>query len=324
MPLLIAGIDEAGYGPMLGPLCVGLCVVRLDAWAHGDPPPDLWDLLARAVARSSKDAAGRIPIADSKELKLPNDGKRHPLTHLERGVLAVARTVGLDARDDLALFDRLGVELDDHDCYAGPSIPLPAASDPALLAIAANTLAGACAAAGVRFERLACLAVPEARFNQIVSDERSKAQATLWALGQHIRAVARQWGGQHAWVVCDRLGGRTAYADSLRRELPGLDVDTVEESPHRSVYRVHHPAGGPPMVVTFRTAGEKAQLPVALASMTAKYVRELAMARFNRHWSARMPELKPTAGYVQDARRWLEDARPLLTDDDRRRLIRRA
>lgn len=323
MPLLIAGIDEAGYGPMLGPLCVGLTALRLDAWAPGDRPPDLWALLSAGVARSPKDAAGRIPIADSKELKLPNDGKRHPLTHLERGVLAVALAMGLDARDDLALFEWLGVELDDHDCYAGPSRPLPESFDPAQRAIAANQLAGACAAAGVRFEHLACLTVHETRFNQIVTDERSKARATLWAIGRHLRAIDERWGGENAWVVCDRLGGRTAYAEVLRHELPQRRIEIVEESPHRSVYRAHAPSGAV-LAVTFKTEGEKAQLPVALASMTAKYVRELAMARFNRHWSARMPELKPTAGYVQDARRWLDDARPILTDDDRRRLIRRA
>ena len=53
-------------------------------------------------------------------------------------------------------------------------------------------------------------------------------------------------------------------------------------------------------------------MPVALASMTAKYVRELAMAAFNAHWTTLAPELRPTAGYPLDARRWRGDAAAAL------------
>ena len=52
--------------------------------------------------------------------------------------------------------------------------------------------------------------------------------------------------------------------------------------------------------IRFRTKGE-AELPVALASMTAKYHRELAMRAFNDYWCRQVPGLKPTAGYPQDA-----------------------
>jgi hypothetical protein len=47
---------------------------------------------------------------------------------------------------------------------------------------------------------------------------------------------------------------------------------------------------------------------VALASMTAKYVRELAMHAFNTFWSERVPGLAATAGYPVDAKRWLAEA----------------
>ena len=57
---------------------------------------------------------------------------------------------------------------------------------------------------------------------------------------------------------------------------------------------------------------ERQHLPVALASMTAKYVRELFMLRFNRFFSRAVPELRPTAGYVTDARRFLSDVQPVI------------
>jgi hypothetical protein len=52
-------------------------------------------------------------------------------------------------------------------------------------------------------------------------------------------------------------------------------------------------------------------LPVALGSMLSKYLRELHMILFNRYWCERRPDLKPTAGYSVDARRFLEDIAPL-------------
>ena len=49
----------------------------------------------------------------------------------------------------------------------------------------------------------------------------------------------------------------------------------------------------------FRTKGEEF-LPTALASMTAKYLRELSMRAFNEFWCARVTGLRPTAGYPMD------------------------
>jgi ribonuclease HII len=51
---------------------------------------------------------------------------------------------------------------------------------------------------------------------------------------------------------------------------------------------------------------------VALASMISKYVRELLMREFNRFWQAHVPGLKPTAGYPQDAVRYIDAIRPAM------------
>ena len=54
--------------------------------------------------------------------------------------------------------------------------------------------------------------------------------------------------------------------------------------------------------------GGESRAPVALASMAAKYVRELSMQAFNAFWADRLPGLRPTAGYPTDALRWRHDA----------------
>ena len=102
-------------------------------------------------------------------------------------------------------------------------------------------------------------------------------------------------------ITCDKHGGRNRYAALLQHHFPDHWIDTMEESRPRSRYR-----WGPsqsPTEICFRTQGE-AELPVALASMMAKYHRELAMRAFNAFWAAQIPGIKPTAGYPQDAKRF--------------------
>ncbi|MFQ5496105.1 MAG: hypothetical protein ACE5EX_12075, partial [Phycisphaerae bacterium] len=62
----------------------------------------------------------------------------------------------------------------------------------------------------------------------------------------------------------------------------------------------------------FTQSGEAHQMPVALASMLSKYLREVLMACFNAYWADRVPGVKATAGYYQDGLRFLKDIQPHL------------
>ena len=54
MALIIAGIDEAGYGPTLGPLCVGMSAFAMPDPQIPSPTPDLWKLLDAAICRPAQ------------------------------------------------------------------------------------------------------------------------------------------------------------------------------------------------------------------------------------------------------------------------------
>lgn len=326
MALLYAGIDEAGYGPLLGPLCVSVCVLRVEGWKPGNPAPDLWKALDRWVARSPAKAAGRICVADSKKLKLSNALKtKHPLTHLEMGVLSFLRAWGHEAETDEALFACLGTRLEGHPWYAGDPTALPIANDPGLVAVAASRLAAA-EGAGVRLMGLRCTAVGETAFNQVVRDAGSKAAVTAGVISDLVRTVAHEADAQtDLRIVCDRQSGRADYRDLLSAAFPDADVVCDARSGVATHYtlRLRKPVQRE-IGVLFQTEAEDRHLPVALASMTAKLVRELAMARFNRYWCGRCPELKPTAGYRQDGARFLRDLHTIVTPTERATMVRMA
>jgi hypothetical protein len=375
VPLIVCGIDEAGYGPLLGPLCVSMATLRIEDWNEGDRAPDLWKLLGKAVARagtavpaaataavkkksSAKRASvGRILVDDSKKLKLSNDGKRHPLTHLERGVLSFLLCKdGVDGPDlpasDAAMLRALNVQIPTQEWYHPDASACPCACTAGELLIGTNVLRGAMADAGVSCLAMNCRAMCEREFNEVVHAAGTKAAATEAALVSHLWYAWEQW-GQRAGiegareegiegkeeergagegggsggatslrVVCDRQGGRTQYGGMLARAFPEARVATLEERPERCRYEVASRERA--MVVQFMPEAESFHMPVALASMTAKLVRETLMGRFNRYWNARLPELKPTAGYRQDGWRWLNDAAAVLTGAEREGMIRRA
>jgi ribonuclease HII len=326
--LVYAGIDEAGYGPLLGPLCVGLCAFGIEAYDPGCGAPDLWKLLSRAVCRGRRDRRRRIAVEDSKKLKGANSAKAHPLATLERSVLCFLGTLASRApsgpcpASDDEFLERVLAETSPAPWYRS-STALPIAHDAEALGIATSRLARAAAESGVSCEIMRCEVIDAGDFNQMVARTGNKAAVNLAAVLRLLEHVWLRWPHAHPRVIIDRQGGRQHYLGDLQRAWPDAHIRIVAESESLSRYRLERQGG--PLTVSFLTEAESRHLPVALASMLAKYVRELFMVRLNRFFQGHLPELKPTAGYYADAHRYLADIDPVLRRLDLHRpaLVRR-
>jgi len=308
--LIYAGIDEAGYGPLLGPLCVACSTFVM---RDGDPaaadPPDLWSILRYAVCRAGGDGNGRIAVDDSKKIKGPNDGKQHPLRRLERGVLCFAHA-GKCPESDQSLLEALGIEVPQRGWYRSTT-PLPVSHTIDELKIASSRLSRHLERGGVEFGGLMCEAIDAAEFNQQFHRMKSKAAVNFGAALRLVERVRRRYSNNHPHIVIDRQGGRTHYREPLQIAWPEARIAILFESEALARYRLDF-GGGETLMLTFLPEAENAHLPVALASMTAKYVRELMMLRLNRFFTAHLPELKPTAGYYGDGRRYIREVEQLL------------
>jgi hypothetical protein len=315
---------------MLGPLCVATSIVAIASADPSDGPPDLWSRLDSVVCTTPRDARRRIAVADSKRLKGSNQAKAHPLRHLERGVLsflACADTADHEAGDtpdrghappatDHDLFTRLGTGLPTavSTPWYRSTTSLPVAHDADALALDAARLHRGLDAAGVRVLGLRAEAVDAGEFNRRLTAGTGKAGINLdaavrlvAAIRDAVRAVDPEAVPR---IVCDRQGGRAYYREWLQDCFPEASIRILGETDTVSRYRLDSPDGG--FVIGFETGSEDRHLPVALASMTAKYLRELAMVRLNRFFRDALPEVKPTAGYVQDGRRFLHEIRPVI------------
>ncbi len=301
----VLGTDEAGYGPNLGPLVVTATLWEVPDDAQAD---SFYDRLPGLIVPTARQAAadnGRcLVVADSKRLYQPGGGLRH----LERGVLGALGLLGIDY--DLwsdawdALVPDSLVTLARIPWYAqyNETVPIDAASDDLVGLV--PRLSKGLTDAGIRLRSVASEAIFPARFNELLLLHESKGAALSHvSLNLAAQAIADLDTGPIA-IVCDKHGGRNRYGRLLEEYFPGWLVENHGEGRERSEY-----AFGPPerrVRACFRARAE-ACMPVALASMVSKYLRELAMRAFNEFWHRRVPGLKPTAGYPVDAARFRRD-----------------
>ena len=315
---VLVGIDEAGFGPILGPLVVSSSTFRVPRERLKE---DLWQQLHRSLGSRRRHLAGRLLVCDSKKAYTRSSGLRH----LERTVRACL--LSLDRRPEtlaelLCLLSPSCVErLADYPWYA--DIRDRRLSEIATdLQIAASVFQDDMKAHDIRLLALAGDCIDVAHYNRMVDSVRNKASVLFTSTAGLIKQAFDQYGRDDLQIVVDRQGGRTRYRDVLQRMFPGTELRILLEDSTNSSYELTAPNKA--MRIHFRVAADQTQLPVALASMVSKYVRELMIGCLNDYFRTFSTDLQPTAGYWTDGLRFIKDIQAHLTElnVDQARLVR--
>lgn len=317
---IIAGIDEAGLGPVIGPLVVSASVFRVPDEFVRDC---MWTSLGvSAVCRKGFGKSSAMPVADSKALRVRTDG----VIHLERGVLGMLQLNGTPAPAGLLnLMDRIAPsarqDVREYPWY-NTDLALPLQADATDIGLRANAVHEAMQRCGIKFEGVRCVPVFEGHYNRLIQATRNKSVALFGVVGQLIAWAFALAEGDCSRIVVDRQGGRMRYVPVLQQMFEGAQIKVVQESATASIYQIRQQ--GKCVEVAFVVEGEQDALPVALASMVSKYVRELYMELLNGWWRKLVPELPPTAGYHVDGWRFIKAIEPMMAQHgiDRALLVR--
>lgn len=304
--MILAGIDEAGYGPILGPMVIGCCALDVP---DADDVPCGWTLLKRLVAKK-RDAKGkRLHVNDSKKVYSPAIG----LAELEKSILCLLASCAKQCTDLSSFLDCVAAHSVDalcaHDWYrSAEGEPFPIANDPTSIRIASNLAKVECDRAKVKIVHLNAHVLPESRLNQMFDATRNKSATSFSVVAQHMDTLLTRYSDQNLLIHCDRQGGRSHYGGVLMQMFPDWSLEVLSEASEQSTYRLINGARSARLI--FAEKCEEQSIAVAIASMLSKYCREALMHRFNAWWKRHEPTLEPTAGYWTDGLRFLKDIEP--------------
>lgn len=317
---LVIGIDEAGYGPNLGPLVVAASVWTVDKFGIeaglGPLHPEFRD--ASWSAESPW-----VPLGDSKKIHRrgeASDALLEGVKFLMRSRHSAAPGSWSEILPHVAATDLPRVE--SRPWYDTEWVE-PVSSPPDDASTQHHTAAeNKLRALGITFHRFQARILDEWEFNRAVAsagDNKANALAT-WSLGlarDALLAVPQVHGVcDSIEIYCDRLGGRKRYAPLLietwqdptanaTQTASAMWFEVLHESSQCSRYRSIWKEM--PLSIQFAVDGDSL-FPSAAASMLAKGIRESLMRRLNRFWQQQVGDrLRPTAGYAVDARRFATD-----------------
>ncbi len=316
---ILVGIDEAGVGPLLGPLVISATAFSMQQQLL---KADLWQKFSSAVKKNKRALSGKMLITDSKKA-FCSKASAKPRKHLEKTVLASLMSLGKAPKTTKQLLETLCPEamlrLESYDWY-GKNLDWQLEHNPDETAICSQVFTDSMAKSEIKLISMQSTCLDVAYYNEMVEKIRNKSTVIFSALCGLIYDVLKNTDGQNYQFIIDRQGGRTKYTQPLRKMFPEMSLKILAEEKNISSYQMS--TSQKTLRLHFLVKADEKQLPVSLASMVSKLVRELLVDRINSYFISQCPGLKPTAGYWSDGTRFVDEIQKHNVKYDTSRLIR--
>ncbi|MDJ0763690.1 MAG: hypothetical protein QNJ97_11965 [Myxococcota bacterium] len=286
----VIGIDENGLGPVLGPLIVTATAFDVDQY----DPKAFWDHATAVIAADDSKKIfkkGHLALAEQATLSWLSAFDMTPHTHAD-----AVRLICME-----------------------PPIPMPCPpgerpghchpSDQALPAfqktssnIASANVRPFLLEAGIRPVAVKAVSACPGAFNLATAPAKMNKFKLDFQLMTALAAALAKDTSEDVTVLCGKVGSTRRYRPWFSDfEFDPWWVET--EMPEVSTYRVRQIGR-----VSFVRDGDASHLPIAMASMVGKYLRELAMRDLNRRLASSTVRFASgyrdpvTAGFIADTR----------------------
>lgn len=306
MATLVAGIDEVGYGPILGPLVVASSIFLINE----NSEDDMWFRLQNSIGKTKKGLGSRLLVTDSKKAW----SKNAKINQLERTTKAFINQLDLkgtisSSRLMSCITNDTTIQVKKYPWYRAAYNSII----PEISTGISNKLTNNMKQEGIEFIDFRCFCIDVEQYNLAVSFTGNKSTVVanlILKLIYQIISLATFYQANKIIIYSDRLGGRTYYANLIER-IPNYRLYEINEANKLSTYKLNKlistTGRKKDLHIQFEVGADDKRFPVALASMAAKYIREKVMEHMNKYFKMLQPNLKPTAGYWMDGLRFLRD-----------------
>ncbi len=291
------GIDEVGYGPILGPLVISF-VPAVTSFELDDFNNYLNQFLLKN---------DMINIKDS---KLFFRGKnKHIKLELEiLGFLSLFYNIFTSYRDFLRVFLRNKI-IWEKVIWLDPTLKIPffSKTEVATLILEKRSAYKKCFfSPHIRIYKPWLFQIEPYLFNKMLESYDTKSELITYSVCGWIRRFVEIFAPDFELTFyIGKHGSRKFYHRHLSRFFD--KVEPIKEKESYSYYKVFLETMNLQCNLIFLTDAEKKSIIVALSSMVAKYFRELSMHCFNIFWQKYNRTLRPTSGYIPDALTFIEN-----------------
>lgn len=294
------GIDEVGYGPILGPLVIGFIPIVSSLKAD-----DFNNQINEFLSKNDL-----ITVQDSK-LFFRGSNKHFKLELEILGFLSLFYNPFTYYREFLSFFLRNKI-MWEKAIWLNPNLKIPffTKEGSASIILDKRGIYKKCFfTTTTKIRKPWLFQIEPYLFNRMLESYDTKSELITYSVCGWVRRFVEMYSPDYNLTFyIGRHGGRKFYQRHLYRFFEKVQI--IEEKNAYSHYRVQLDELEANLI--FITNAEKKFPIVALSSMVAKYFRELSMHCFNLFWQKYKIALKPTSGYIPDALGFLESIKDIV------------